>query len=90
MFPLTDNLLYIAGVRERARAVVADSNATAMSFFDRKTILERCDGTTAIGGDGPERAAQARDARTPSESVIVLERLVQMDAWLREYAVELV
>ena len=80
-FPLFENPRYVRGVKERALEILSGARSPAAALFDTAHLAGRCK-------EGP--AAEARDTRTPGESVTVLEKFIQTDAWMREYRVRLV
>lgn len=75
-WPWHDSPRYAEALRDLARDVLADPNSPALPLFDRTRIEERCERPT----EGDEISGLN----------LVLERLIQVDAWLREYRVELV
>ncbi|CAM3873323.1 asparagine synthase (glutamine-hydrolyzing) [Nocardiopsis rhodophaea] len=77
-YPSTQDLRYEASLRERV-AAIAEGDSPVLDLVDRRGIrdlLERPSGTYAIGGPYSARA--------------VLERLLDLDIWLREGDVELI
>lgn len=74
-FPTFAHPGYIQGMKLAARNVLADPTSPAVPLFDRDKLGE-------LAADTP--------FPTPAWMLFPLERLVQTDAWMREYRVELV
>jgi asparagine synthase (glutamine-hydrolysing) len=77
VYPFFEHMAYQLGVIERARDILADSSSPATQLFDTAELKARCD-----EWDTPSSKSTHR--------VGLLERYIQVDAWLREYHISLV
>lgn len=77
VFPFFEHAEYVKGIRTRAHEILADSSSPATPIFDTTFVKKLAD------GDVPKNFP-------PSGTVILLERFIQFDAWIREYKISFV